>query len=36
MKVYSKITDLIGNTPILELGNIEKELGLEAKLLVKL
>ena len=36
MKVYSKITDLIGNTPILKLGNIEKELGLEAKLLVKL
>lgn len=36
MKVYSKITDLIGNTPLLELSNIEKELGLEAKLLVKL
>lgn len=36
MKVYNKITDLIGNTPLLELGNIEKELGLEAKLLVKL
>ena len=36
MKVYSRITDLIGNTPILELGNIEKELGLEAKVLVKL
>ncbi|MDO4862748.1 MAG: cysteine synthase A [Ruminococcus sp.] len=36
MKVYKKITDLIGNTPLLELENIEKELGLEAKLLVKL
>ena len=36
MKVYKKITDLIGNTPLLELENIEKKLGLEAKLLVKL
>ena len=36
MKVYNKITDLIGNTPLLELGNIEKDFGLEAKLLVKL
>ncbi|MBR3422757.1 MAG: cysteine synthase A [Ruminococcus sp.] len=36
MKIYNKITDLIGNTPLLELGNIEKDLGLEAKILVKL
>ena len=36
MKIYNKITDLIGNTPLLELGNIEKDFGLEAKLLVKL
>ncbi len=36
MSVYKKITDLIGGTPILELSNIEKELGLEAKLLAKL
>lgn len=36
MSVYKKITDLIGGTPILELSNIEKELGIEAKLLAKL
>ena len=36
MKIYNKITDLIGNTPLLELGNIEKDFGLEAKLLVRL
>ena len=36
MPVYKKISDLIGRTPILELENLEKELGLEAKLLVKL
>ena len=36
MAVYKKISDLIGKTPLLELGNIEKKLGLEAKLVVKL
>ena len=36
MKVNQKISELIGKTPLLELGNIEKELGLEAKLIVKL
>ncbi len=36
MKVYKKITDLIGHTPLLELENIEKDLGLEAKIFVKL
>ena len=36
MKIYNTITDLLGNTPLLELGNIEKDFGLEAKLLVKL
>lgn len=35
-KVYKKADELIGKTPLLELGNIEKELGLEAKLLAKL
>ena len=35
-KVYKKADGLIGKTPLLELGNIEKELGLEAKLLAKL
>lgn len=35
MKVYSKITDLIGNTPLVRLENIEKELGLEAFLIAK-
>lgn len=36
MKVYGKITDLIGNTPLLELTNYEKENGLEATILGKL
>ena len=36
MNVYTRLSDLIGKTPLLELGNIEKELGLEAKLVVKL
>ena len=35
-KIYTSADQLIGKTPLLELGNIEKELGLEAKLLVKL
>ncbi|MBR6513050.1 MAG: cysteine synthase A [Clostridia bacterium] len=34
--VYKKATELIGNTPLLEVTNIEKKLGLEAKVLVKL
>ncbi|MBQ5321630.1 MAG: cysteine synthase A [Oscillospiraceae bacterium] len=35
-KIYTSITELIGKTPLLELTNIEKELGLKAKLLAKL
>lgn len=35
-KIYTSAIDLIGKTPIMELTNIEKELGLEARLLVKL
>ncbi|MBR5977177.1 MAG: cysteine synthase A [Clostridia bacterium] len=34
--VYKKATELIGNTPLLEVTNIEEKLGLEAKVLVKL
>ena len=36
MAVYTSIDQLIGNTPLLELGNIEKNLDLKAKVLVKL
>lgn len=36
MKTYQKITDLIGNTPLLELTNLEEKFGLEATLLAKL
>ena len=36
MKAYERITDLIGNTPLLELKNYEKENGLEATILAKL
>ena len=36
MKVYKKITDLIGGTPLLELVNYEKQHDLKATILVKL
>ncbi|MBR4511103.1 MAG: pyridoxal-phosphate dependent enzyme, partial [Ruminococcus sp.] len=36
MAIYKKITDLIGNTPILELENTEKNNSLDARLLAKL
>ena len=35
-KVYKNAAELIGNTPLVEVTNIEKELGLNAKVLVKL
>ncbi len=35
-KIYTSADQLIGKTPLLELTNIEKELGLEAKILAKL
>ena len=35
-KIASKITDLIGHTPLIELGNIEKKFLLKARLLAKL
>ena len=35
-KIYKSATELIGNTPLVEVVNIEKELGLEATVLVKL
>ena len=34
--IYKNVSELIGNTPIVEVTNIEKELDLKAKLLVKL
>ncbi len=36
MKIYQSAADLIGKTPLLELIHIEKELGLEAKIVAKL
>ena len=36
MKTYKKITDLIGNTPLLELSNIEEDESLQATVLAKL
>lgn len=36
MKVYDKITDLIGNTPLLKLGNYAKENALNAEIYAKL
>ena len=35
-KIYKTITELMGRTPLLEVSNIEKELGLKANILVKL
>ena len=34
--IYKGTIGLIGNTPLVEVGNVEKELGLEATVLVKL
>ena len=36
MAIYKKVTDLVGNTTILELGNYEEKHNLEAKILAKL
>lgn len=35
-KIYKSLTELVGNTPLLEITNIEKELGLKAHVIVKL
>ena len=35
-KIYTSVDSLIGNTPLLRLSNIEKELNLKAKLIAKL
>lgn len=35
-KIAKQLTELIGNTPLLELSNYEKELGLQAKVVAKL
>ena len=35
-RIYKSNAELVGNTPLVEVTNIEKELGLEAKVLVKL
>ena len=35
MKIYNKITDTIGRTPLVELKNLEKEYNLKAKLVAK-
>ena len=36
MKVYDSVTKLIGNTPLVELKNIEKLYGLKAKIFAKI
>ena len=35
-KIYNSVDELIGKTPLLRLKNIEKKLGLRAKILAKL
>ena len=34
--IYTSLDQLIGSTPLLELKNIERELGLKARILAKL
>ena len=34
-RIYKSLIELIGNTPLLELSNIEREEALKARLLVK-
>ena len=36
MSVYTSVEELIGRTPLLELGHIQQKLGLKARLLAKL
>lgn len=36
MKIYKNVTELIGGTPLMELSNIEKKEGLNARILAKL
>ena len=36
MAIYKSVSDLIGNTPLVELSKLEKELGLKARILAKL
>ena len=36
MNIYKSVTELVGRTPLLEVGNIEKEAGLKARVLAKL
>ncbi len=35
-KIYQSLTELVGNTPLLEVSNVEKALGLKAHVLVKI
>ena len=35
-KIYASVQELIGRTPLMEIGNIEREEGLESRVLVKL
>lgn len=35
-KIYNSLTELVGHTPLLEVKNVEKALGLEARIVVKL
>ena len=35
-QIYNNILQLIGRTPLVEAENLEKELGLQARILVKL
>ena len=35
-KIYQSTEDLIGNTPLIQVSNIKKELGFQAEILAKL
>lgn len=36
MAIFNSVLDMVGGTPLLEAGNLERELGLKAKILMKL
>ena len=36
MRIFAKVTDLIGKTPLLQLSNFEKEYNLNSKIIAKI
>lgn len=36
MRIFDSVLELVGNTPLLEAGNLERGFGLEVRILLKL